>query len=72
MWTGDERVFFYNPSTRQSLWERPQDLIGRSDVDKMILEPAPVNNKKEEKKGECENHVRKSHPLKFYNVNIHL
>lgn len=36
VWTGDMRVFFYNPSQRTSLWERPEDLQGRSDVDKMV------------------------------------
>lgn len=39
MWTGDERVFFYNPTTRLSMWDRPDDLIGRADVDKIIQEP---------------------------------
>jgi len=28
VWTGDARVFFYNPSTRTSVWERPEDLMG--------------------------------------------
>lgn len=28
VWTGDSRVFFYNPSSRTSVWERPEDLIG--------------------------------------------
>lgn len=28
VWTGDSRVFFYNPSTRTSVWERPEDLVG--------------------------------------------
>lgn len=36
VWTGDGRVFFYNPSTRTSVWERPEDLLGRADVDKAI------------------------------------
>lgn len=36
MWTGDGRVFFYNPSSRISVWERPDDLVGRQDVDKMV------------------------------------
>lgn len=36
MWTGDGRVFFYNPSQRLSLWEKPEELLGRSDVDKLI------------------------------------
>lgn len=36
VWTGDGRVFFFNPSTRTSVWERPEDLLGRADVDKAI------------------------------------
>lgn len=39
VWTGDGRVFFYNPSTRTSVWERPEDLVGRTDVDKMVGNP---------------------------------
>lgn len=39
VWTGDGRVFFYNPSSRTSVWERPEDLIGRTDVDKMVSTP---------------------------------
>lgn len=29
-------MFFYNPSSRTSVWERPEDLVGRGDVDKMV------------------------------------
>lgn len=39
MWTGDDRVFFYNPTTRLSMWDRPEELVGRADVDKHIQEP---------------------------------
>lgn len=39
MWTGDGKVFFYNPSTKTSVWERPADLIGRVDVDKLLKGP---------------------------------
>ncbi|KAE8741466.1 hypothetical protein FOCC_FOCC013010 [Frankliniella occidentalis] len=39
VWTGDGRVFFYNPSSRTSVWERPEDLVGRTDVDKMVGNP---------------------------------
>jgi len=42
VWTGDGRVFFYNPSQRSSLWERPDDLVGRTDVDKMVQTPPEV------------------------------
>lgn len=36
VWTGDGRVFFYNPSSRTSVWERPEELVKRADVDKMV------------------------------------
>lgn len=36
VWTGDGRVFFYNPSTRTSVWERPEELLGRADVDEAV------------------------------------
>lgn len=39
VWTRDKRVFFYNPSEKVSLWERPQVLVGRNDVDKLVREP---------------------------------
>lgn len=39
VWTGDGRVFFYNPSSRTSVWERPEELAGRSDVDKLVSSP---------------------------------
>lgn len=38
VWTGDARVFFYNPSTRTSVWDRPEDLMNREDVDKAVNE----------------------------------
>lgn len=39
VWTGDGRVFFYNPSSRTSVWERPEELSGRTDVDKLVSSP---------------------------------
>uniref|UniRef100_V5GT16 Transcription elongation regulator 1-like protein n=1 Tax=Anoplophora glabripennis TaxID=217634 RepID=V5GT16_ANOGL len=39
VWTGDGRVFFYNPSSRTSVWERPDELLKRTDVDKMVSNP---------------------------------
>ncbi|XP_062392931.1 transcription elongation regulator 1 isoform X3 [Sardina pilchardus] len=39
VWTGDDQVFFYNPTSRISLWDRPSELVGRADVDKYIQEP---------------------------------
>merc|ERR1712241_69415 len=40
VWTGDNKAFFYNPSTKTSVWERPPDLIGRADVTEMLRSPA--------------------------------
>ncbi|XP_062405373.1 transcription elongation regulator 1-like isoform X2 [Sardina pilchardus] len=39
VWTGDDHVFFYNPTTRMSKWERPSELIGRADVDRCLQDP---------------------------------
>ena len=46
VWTGDNRVFFYNPSTKTSVWERPPDLIGRADVTEMLKSPASAEKMK--------------------------
>ncbi|KAF3841021.1 hypothetical protein F7725_006883 [Dissostichus mawsoni] len=50
VWTGDERVFFYNPTTRLSMWDRPDELVGRADVDKHIQEPPHKRGLEEVKK----------------------
>uniref|UniRef100_A0AC35G8B9 Transcription elongation regulator 1 n=1 Tax=Panagrolaimus sp. PS1159 TaxID=55785 RepID=A0AC35G8B9_9BILA len=36
VWTGDGRVFFYNPTTKTSVWQRPPDLYNRPDVDLLV------------------------------------
>uniref|UniRef100_A0A8C5M177 Transcription elongation regulator 1 n=1 Tax=Leptobrachium leishanense TaxID=445787 RepID=A0A8C5M177_9ANUR len=56
VWTGDERVFFYNPTTRLSMWDRPEDLIGRADVDKIIQEPPHKRGLEDAKKFFKEDH----------------
>ncbi|XP_043996079.1 transcription elongation regulator 1 isoform X2 [Gambusia affinis] len=50
VWTGDDRVFFYNPTTRLSMWDRPEELVGRSDVDKHIQEPPHKRGSEDSKK----------------------
>lgn len=42
------KVFFYNPSTKTSIWERPHELKNRPDVDKMLKGPAGSADEKEE------------------------
>jgi len=39
VWTGDERVFFYNPSQNVSLWDCPEEIEDRADVKKLIQTP---------------------------------
>lgn len=45
VWTGDKRVFFYNPSTKASLWDCPPELKNRPEVDELTKEPP--NEKKQ-------------------------
>uniref|UniRef100_A0AAQ6AB46 Transcription elongation regulator 1 n=1 Tax=Amphiprion ocellaris TaxID=80972 RepID=A0AAQ6AB46_AMPOC len=52
VWTGDDRVFFYNPTTRLSMWDRPEELVGRADVDKHIQEPPHKRGLEDSKKTE--------------------
>lgn len=39
VWTGDGRVFFFNPSKRISVWETPDELKGRADVERLLEKP---------------------------------
>ncbi|XP_059509084.1 transcription elongation regulator 1-like protein [Stegostoma tigrinum] len=39
VWTGDDRVFFFNPSIQLSVWEKPVELEGRGDINKIIQDP---------------------------------
>ncbi|XP_074520047.1 transcription elongation regulator 1-like protein [Halichoeres trimaculatus] len=38
VWTGDDRMFFFNPTIHLSVWERPGELIGR-DINHIIKDP---------------------------------
>ncbi|XP_029283238.1 transcription elongation regulator 1-like protein isoform X3 [Cottoperca gobio] len=38
VWTGDDRVFFFNPTIHLSVWERPGELIGR-DISGIMEDP---------------------------------
>ncbi|CAK6436020.1 unnamed protein product [Pipistrellus nathusii] len=51
VWTGDDRVFFFNPTTQRSVWERPEDLERRGDLDR-ILEDPPHKRKLEAAAGD--------------------
>uniref|UniRef100_A0A672ZVM6 Transcription elongation regulator 1 n=1 Tax=Sphaeramia orbicularis TaxID=375764 RepID=A0A672ZVM6_9TELE len=57
VWTGDDRVFFYNPTTRLSMWDRPEELVGRADVDKHIQEPPHKRGLEDGKKTGTDNYM---------------
>ncbi|XP_062859999.1 transcription elongation regulator 1-like protein [Trichomycterus rosablanca] len=46
VWTGDDRVFFFNPTMHLSVWEKPVDLKDRGDLNKIIEDP-PHKRKKD-------------------------
>ncbi|OWK50517.1 Transcription elongation regulator 1-like protein [Lonchura striata] len=39
VWTGDDRVFFFNASTQLSVWERPLALRHRGDIARLLEDP---------------------------------
>lgn len=39
VWTGNNRVFYFNASMRTSVWEKPDEIKGRADVDQLIQAP---------------------------------
>ncbi|XP_052427459.1 transcription elongation regulator 1-like protein [Carassius gibelio] len=46
VWTGDDRVFFFNPTMHLSVWEKPIDLKDRGDLNRIIEDP-PHKRKKD-------------------------
>uniref|UniRef100_W5MLA9 Transcription elongation regulator 1-like protein n=1 Tax=Lepisosteus oculatus TaxID=7918 RepID=W5MLA9_LEPOC len=55
VWTGDDRVFFFNPTMQLSVWEKPMDLKGRGDLNKIIEDPPHKRKKESLSKDECSN-----------------
>lgn len=41
VWTGDEKMFFFNPTSRLSIWERPDELEDNEKVDEIISKGPP-------------------------------
>ncbi|XP_030196864.1 transcription elongation regulator 1-like protein isoform X2 [Gadus morhua] len=52
VWTGDDRVFFFNPTMHLSVWERPCDLIGQ-DIGRIIMDPPHKRKKNSERDLSC-------------------
>ncbi|PRD35244.1 UNVERIFIED_CONTAM: Transcription elongation regulator 1 [Trichonephila clavipes] len=43
VWTGEEKVFFYDADCKVSIWEMPDELKNRIDVQKLIQSPPSVS-----------------------------
>ncbi|KAM9324846.1 transcription elongation regulator 1-like protein [Gastrophryne carolinensis] len=39
VWTGDDKVFFFNPTIQLSVWDKPNDLKNREDINRIIEDP---------------------------------
>uniref|UniRef100_A0A8B9K340 Transcription elongation regulator 1 like n=1 Tax=Astyanax mexicanus TaxID=7994 RepID=A0A8B9K340_ASTMX len=59
VWTGDDRVFFFNPTMQLSVWDKPVDLKDRGDINKIIEDP-PHKRKKDSLGKGREDHISKS------------
>jgi hypothetical protein len=72
VWTGDGRHFFFNPSAKLSLWEVPEELKSRSDIDK-LLKDGPNGPKsdgdEEEEESASEDHVAPT-PVRVPDISI--
>ena len=44
VFTGDNRVFYFNPSSKLSVWHRPEELLHNKDVDRILTSPSHRNN----------------------------
>ncbi|XP_041125174.1 transcription elongation regulator 1-like protein isoform X1 [Polyodon spathula] len=55
VWTGDDRVFFFNPTMQLSVWDKPIDLKSRGDLNRIIEDP-PHKRKKEASTNESSNY----------------
>jgi len=47
VWTGDRRVFFFKPSTKESLWECPKELKGKPEVAR-LTQKCPVSDSEDD------------------------
>ena len=48
VWTGDKRVFFFKPSTKESLWECPKELKGKPEVQRLLQKPPASDDEEDE------------------------
>ena len=48
VWTGDGRVFFFSPSTKTSIWERPKEVEDNLLIDELLKMGPPSKDEKKE------------------------
>ena len=48
VWTGDGKQFFFNPTTRLSIWEKPEELEDNDKVDDIVEKGPPSKQSKGE------------------------
>lgn len=60
MWTGESKSFFFNPSVKLSVWERPKDLVGNAEVDKLLANPPHVPKADDKSKPDGNTDAKKS------------
>lgn len=48
VWTGDGRVFFFSPSTKTSIWERPKELEDNLTIDELLNMGPPSKDEKQD------------------------
>ncbi|XP_063818261.1 transcription elongation regulator 1-like protein isoform X2 [Pseudophryne corroboree] len=69
VWTGDDKVFFFNPTIQLSVWDKPIDLKNRVDINRIIEDPphkrkleSPTTSKKD---GVIPEDVNDEHSIKI-------
>ena len=44
VWTDSSKFFFFNPTSKTSIWERPVELIGNAKVDEIVTAGPNTNS----------------------------
>lgn len=63
-------MFFYNPSTKTSVWEKPAELVDRPEVDRLLKAPPSndANNRNDEvNKGSAQRQKNSEHQSSITN-----
>lgn len=58
VWTDKNKVFYFNPSTKTSVWDRPTELLDRKDVDQMISSPISTPQQSDQTSTQAEKKIK--------------